>query len=273
MSTASDDDDDDGPFDPMANAAGRWRWLDADGAPFDGATDRALTTYVAKLVFHPARIAPFTGPLAGTNDPLFWPSHANYERPWAYLRARSADAERGASAIDAALDTSVRFNDTWDFLDADDSASNGGCWGYPLDARLPFSDLFGEGVIEGGASDDDDDASAAANTAAFRAARAELISFVALDTSDSDAQAAAGDADAAADGGEPTESADEVEGSDGGMGSTGGAVAHRTYGDAHDAPVASGGYSNAELLAALHPHNPSLPFVYASFAWDHCSAE
>lgn len=106
----------------------RWRWLDDHGETLEDGTDNALTTLFAKLVFHPASAASFTGPLAAPNDPLFWPSHSLYEKLWAYKR----------------LDGSM--NETWDYDTAEDAASAipSGCWGFARDARLPFYDLFGE---------------------------------------------------------------------------------------------------------------------------------
>ena len=249
--------------DPSAST-GRWRWLDAAGAALPVATDMALTTYVAKLVFHPARVAAYTGPLASPNDPLFWPSHATFERPWAYLRAG------GSLADDDAAGAAAPFNDTWDFADADDAAADGGCWGYSLDARLPFSNLFGE-------DDDDVDDDAAGDDAAATSA-AEHVAAVAAEL-----RALVGDDSGAGGAGRRRPPPARLDaragpgagpsGGDVGVGASGGATTHRTYGEQRNAPVSAGGYTNRELLAALHPHNPTLSFVYADFAWDHCAGE
>ena len=249
--------------DPSAST-GRWRWLDAAGAALPVATDMALTTYVAKLVFHPARVAAYTGPLASPNDPLFWPSHATFERPWAYLRAG------GALADDDGAGAAAPFNDTWDFADADDAASDGGCWGYALDARLPFSNLFGE---DDDVADDDaagDDAAATSAAEHVAAVAAELRALVGDESGAGGAEPEARRRlDATPDAGPGA----GPSGGDEGVGSTGGATAHRTYGEQRNAPVSTGGYTNRELLTALHPHNPTLSFVYADFAWDHCAGE
>ncbi|KAH8047225.1 hypothetical protein JL722_13209 [Aureococcus anophagefferens] len=105
----------------------RWRWLDRDGAPLRDGADSALTTVFAKLVFHPAAAAAFTGPLAAPNDPLFWPSHSLADRVWAQARLSG-------------------LNETWDYDTAEDAdrAIPSGCWGFARDAKLPFYDLFGE---------------------------------------------------------------------------------------------------------------------------------
>ena len=110
----------------------RWRWLDARGEPLEDGTDSALTTLVAKLVFHPGSAAAFTGPLAAPNDPLFWPSHAVADRVWAYKRLSGLD-------------------ETWDYATSEDAshAIPSGCWGYARDAKLPFWDLFGENTAKG----------------------------------------------------------------------------------------------------------------------------
>ena len=105
----------------------RWRWLDRDGAPLRDGADSALTTVFAKLVFHPAAAAAFTGPLAAPNDPLFWPSHSLADKVWAQARLSG-------------------LNETWDYDTAEDAARAipSGCWGFARDAKLPFYDLFGE---------------------------------------------------------------------------------------------------------------------------------
>lgn len=113
---------------------GKWMWLDSNGAFLDDDTNKAMTAFIGKLIFHPGFIGPFTGPLAGTNDPLFWTVHSNFEHLWHYKRA---SAQQNSSR--------VTWSDTWDVYTTDDDwYQMMGCWGYLYDAKLPWSNLFGE---------------------------------------------------------------------------------------------------------------------------------
>jgi len=209
----------------MDAASGRWYWLDNSGAPLDDDANKAVTILIGKLIFHPGHVAPFNGPLPGPNDPIFWPTHANAEHVWHYKRALATQNEWGSDLWD----------ESWDVLEEDDDwYERMGCWGYPYDAKLPFTSLFGEGDGMSEASD------AAPEGGAVRR----------LDESKDD-------------------EGDELEN----------VVEQLSAKDHHDRirdeliELAAGGrsgYTNRELHQKFHPWNPTLPFMYETFTWEHC---
>ena len=240
--------------DPSAST-GRWRWLDAAGAALPVATDMALTTYVAKLVFHPARVAAYTGPLASRRPALL--AEPRDLRAPVGLPARGRRSPTTTARAPPRRSTTRGTSRT-----RDGAASDGGCWGYALDARLPFSNLFGE-------DDDVADDDARATTPPRRAA--EHVAAVAAELRALVGDESAGGAEPGRAGGS-TRTPDAgpgagPSGGDEGVGSTGGATAHRTYGEQRNAPVSTGGYTNPRTHGAP-PAQPRRRRSCADFAWD-----
>lgn len=123
--------------DPVASA------LEDAGAPIAGATDKMyvfkkktsngtivlgpeeqaeLMTFIAQSTCHPGRVSPFMTPLAATNDPLFWATHASFEKIWAAKRLLPEFRDN--------------FNQTWDHY------GDSSCFGRNWDDAVPFRDFM-----------------------------------------------------------------------------------------------------------------------------------
>jgi hypothetical protein len=122
------------------NTTGNVQFIGPDGAPLSAGANNALKIFLAKLVLHPAKVAPYATPLAASNDPLFWVTHNAWERVWHYVQLHPSTQYGNALYADSA----ERLKQYWDVNHAGLEPYRV-CWGRYWDAKLPFSDFLGEG--------------------------------------------------------------------------------------------------------------------------------
>ncbi|KAH8054378.1 carboxylic ester hydrolase [Aureococcus anophagefferens] len=92
------------------NTTGNVQFIGPDGAPLSAAANNALKIFLAKLVLHPAKVAPYATPLAASNDPLFWVTHNAWERVWHYVQLHPSTQYGNALYADSA----ERLKQYWD---------------------------------------------------------------------------------------------------------------------------------------------------------------
>lgn len=147
--------------------------------------------------------------------------HANSEHVWHYKRALATQNEWGSDLWD----------ESWDVLDEDDDwYQRMGCWGYPYDAKLPFTSLFGEGDGMGEGFDAASEPGQARRLAEGEGGQSLLKGAV-----------------------------EELS-----------AKKHHDRIRDELIELAAGGrsgYTNRELHQKFHPWNPTLPFMYETFSW------
>lgn len=152
-----------------------------NGACLEGAAADAFFVALAQLACAPGRVSPYMTPLAASNDPLFWVTHASFEKLWAFKRLTDAapntaddeadahaldDADDGAGALrrarpakQAASDALVAldiiapdaddagaFDESWDWHNASGSPKTVGsyCLGKAWHDPTPFANFLGE---------------------------------------------------------------------------------------------------------------------------------
>ena len=127
------------------NASGTVTFIGPDGDPLSGAVNAKLKVFLAKLIMHPAKVAPFATPLAASNDPVFWVTHNAWERLWHYVQLHPS-TQYGA-ALAQSPQGAERLKQYWDVNHAGEEPYRV-CWGRYWDAKLPFYDFQGEGSPE-----------------------------------------------------------------------------------------------------------------------------
>lgn len=98
------------------NKEGKWK--------FEGLSNKEnamMYESTSMLVCYPGRIGQFMGPLDSANDPIFFPTHINWERNWNYMRLKN------------------NFNNTWN---SGDTWSMVKGWAY-TDPVAPFTNAYG----------------------------------------------------------------------------------------------------------------------------------
>lgn len=106
--------------------------------------DKELMSFLLETLCHPGRMSQFATPLAATNDPLFWSTHAMFDRLWSFVRL-SPTADGG------------EFDQTW--------TSDGSCSMHGADDYLPFQQFAGA------------DAALGSGSGAWTYTNAELVEF------------------------------------------------------------------------------------------------
>ncbi len=230
-----------------------YRYTDSGGKwhvhGLSGQDEEAFFRWLLKFACHAGKMGSMaTG--ASANDPLFWPLHPVFDRAWMYLRLAPEFAT---------------FNHTW--------PGGSTCYGHNWHDLLNFRDLF--------TTNHDGDQAASSARPRARARRRATAADAAADPAAAAAEpdgrggaAAPSATAAAAPSAAPSAAAGDAADAADAAGAADDDVADADADDdAAGASERSHFYSNAELYTLFDPSNPVLPYVYETFAWQHCETD